>query len=788
MMEARQPYYFMKNAILRIRFYRLEDSYALLQILHALYHGYTIIEMSHDDYLLQSSGHSGIYPNMRLQISNPDLEHIISALGRNLFNEGDCRISLEEYHELVELIFANLSHMSYSSISFSICPIELSVLYRYLIEYYHCHSIYNPFAGLASIGAALHGLDIQYLGQEISHDIFHWAEFRLDACKIGRAFFRGDSITEWQRGSFDAIVSMLPWGMKLAGRYPEFESRSCHSFEDYYYWRAMKENRNARVIIGCSSNSFCTSLRSRETREMLCRKREIDTIIELPNILSSTMSPSILVVTPGERHDSIRFVKAKSALSKESRKKLLDVEVVIKMLEGSSDSVVDVNYEQIADASYVLSSEYYQVMPEDVEPGQKLVALKEIATFDRGEIVRYDSRPTTIIQQSDFSSDFYDICTTPKHIEPSIPDERIVYRKLRGQHIILSTRGGRGITIYWHRDNTDFLIQSGFPLKVDANRIHLEYLIYLLLSSKPLFDFVNGNSYGRSIERDYDYLLNYHMVIEPDLNKQRALVKTIINKEVQARQKVLDAIKARQNINTAAGDIVHMLGTPFLAQQNIIGRIQDYKGDKNAPAYTKNVDALIAASSYIQRIVNAMNADFATASFVKESIDLGVIVKNYINNIQISEIIKYPIEAISIPDDIFVKADTTMLQILLDSIIENASRHGFRKEQRKEYRISVSVEKVIFNEEPFALLSIKNNGYPMPKNFTLEDYVSKGRFNGESGRSGLGGYHVYSITKKHNGYIYLRSDEDWNFIIDILLPLTEKSGDGVYNTYDYEAI
>lgn len=787
-METRQPYYFIKNAIQRIRFYRLEDSYALLQILHALYHGYTIIEISHDDYLLQASGRLGVYQDMRLQISNPDLEHIISALGRNLFNEGDSRISLEEYHELVELIFANLSHMSYSSISSSICPIELSVIYRYLIERYHCHSIYNPFAGLASIAAALHGLDIQYLGQEISHDVFHWAEFRLDACKIGRAFFRGDSITEWQRGSFDAIVSMLPWGMKLAGRYPEFESRSCHSFEDYYYWRAMKENKNARVIIGCSSNSFCTSIRSRETREMLCREQVIDTIIELPNILSSTISPSILIVTPGERHDSIRFVKAKSALSKESRKKLLDVEAVIKMLEESSDSVVDVDYEQIADASYVLSSEYYQVIPDDVEPGQKLVALKEIATFDRGEIVRYNRNPTTIIQQADFSSNFYDICTAQKQIEPSMPDKRIVYRKLRGPHIILSTRGGRGVTIYWHRDDTEFLIQSGFPLKVDSKKIHFEYLIYLLLNSKPLLNFVSGNSYGRSIERDYDYLLNYHMAIEPNLNKQRAFIKAIIDKEVHARQKVLDAVKARQNIHTAAGDIVHMLGTPFLAQQNIISRIQDYKGDKNLADYANGVNALIAASSYIQRIVNAMNADFATASFVREPIDLGTHVKEYINNILISEIVQYPIDASDIQDDVTVKADVTMLQILLDSVIENACRHGFRKEKRSEYKISVSVEKVIFNEEAYALLSIKNNGYAMPDNFSIDDYISKGRFNGESGRSGLGGYHVYSITKKHNGYMFLRSDEEWNFIIDILLPLTASEDNNVYNTYDYEAI
>lgn len=787
MVETGSQYNFLKDAIQRVRLNRPEDMFALLQTVYALHHDYSIIEMSPDDFFLRSSKEA--FAEIRLRTSNPEVAYIISHLSNNLFNHEDYQLSAEEYHELVELIFSHLSRISYASISSSLYPMELSMLYRYIIQKYNCYNIYNPFAGMASIGAAMHGLGVRYIGQEISHDTFHWAELRLDACNIGKAFFRADSINEWIKGQFDAVVAMLPWGMKLAGRYDGFERRFGHSFEDYFYRRALIDNSHANIIVGCSSNSFCTSFRSSETRALLCRERVIDTIIELPNILSSTsMTPSIIIITPNQQHDYIRFIKAKSALSKGSRRKVLDVAAVVKMMESLSDTVVNVDYRQIEKSSYVLASEYYQVLADDVEPGQELVALKDIASYDRGMVVRSIEEPALIVEQSDFSSDFYDICTTPIHINLSNADERVVYRKLFGPHIVLSTRGGHGISIYWHREDTEFLITSGFPLKVYSNRILPEYLIYLLLKSRQLLNFVSGTAIGRYVERDSEYLLNYHMAIVPEIKKQNSIVKSIIRKEIQERQKVLDAVKARQNITTAAGDLAHMLGTPFLAQQNIISRIQDYEGDKNLAEYTSNVNALIAASSYIQRIVNAMNADFATASFVREPIDLGAHVKEYIKNILISEIVQYPIDASDIQDGVTVKADVTMLQILLDSIIENACRHGFRREKRSEYKISVSVEKVIFNEEAYALLTIKNNGYAMPDSFSIDDYISKGRFNGESGRSGLGGYHVYSITKKHNGYMFLRSDEEWNFIIDVLLPLTASEDNNVYNTYDYEAI
>ena len=55
--------------------------------------------------------------------------------------------------------------------------------------------------------------------------------------------------------------------------------------------------------------------------------------------------------------------------------------------------------------------------------------------------------------------------------------------------------------------------------------------------------------------------------------------------------------------------------------------------------------------------------------------------------------------------------------------------------------------------------------------FTLQRYISRGEFCGESGRTGLGGNHVYSIAKRHDGFINLTSIPEWPVIIEVLIPV-----------------
>ena len=54
----------------------------------------------------------------------------------------------------------------------------------------------------------------------------------------------------------------------------------------------------------------------------------------------------------------------------------------------------------------------------------------------------------------------------------------------------------------------------------------------------------------------------------------------------------------------------------------------------------------------------------------------------------------------------------------------------------------------------------------------MKDYITRGRYSANTGRSGLGGYHVYQIAKGHNGFLYLDSNKIWNVIVEVLLPIS----------------
>ena len=115
--------------------------------------------------------------------------------------------------------------------------------------------------------------------------------------------------------------------------------------------------------------------------------------------------------------------------------------------------------------------------------------------------------------------------------------------------------------------------------------------------------------------------------------------------------------------------------------------------------------------------------------------------------------------------------DKSMLTVMLDSILNNAVRHGFHKRKKDGNQVLIRLSEVNYKENPYVLLSIANNGEAISDGFTVEDYVSRGRFTASTGRSGLGGYHVFQIVKGHKGYLRLDSNKMWNVIVDVLIPI-----------------
>ena len=126
---------------------------------------------------------------------------------------------------------------------------------------------------------------------------------------------------------------------------------------------------------------------------------------------------------------------------------------------------------------------------------------------------------------------------------------------------------------------------------------------------------------------------------------------------------------------------------------------------------------------------------------------------------------------------------------MLDSVLNNAIRHGFHK--RKDYtqnnKVNFAFQLVKYKNEPYLVIRIANNGDPLSDDFTIDDYITRGRFVSTTGRSGLGGYHVYQVVKGHKGYLSLDSNKVWNVIVDILIPVNNVELDNLLE-YEHECI
>ena len=120
--------------------------------------------------------------------------------------------------------------------------------------------------------------------------------------------------------------------------------------------------------------------------------------------------------------------------------------------------------------------------------------------------------------------------------------------------------------------------------------------------------------------------------------------------------------------------------------------------------------------------------------------------------------------------------DDMLFEVMMDNIFRNAYRHGFNRTVSTENRVGVFLSEVSVNGLPHLLMSVRNNGKRLQSGFTIHDFVTKGKSGGDTGNSGQGGYDIYQIVKKFGGRMCLRSNGDWNFIIDILLPLEPAAG------------
>lgn len=653
-------------------------------------------------------------------------------------------------------------------------PRELTELVLALIKERGCKKIYNPFAGFASY--ALGDYIEKYYGQELDSTICNIALMRLKLNNIDYYHLvQENSIKDWVDSGYDCVVSTPPFGERF------FSSQKIQlgvsTADEFLLSKFMSGNANYGFFVVPRGLCFKSNGTAYDLRNKICDRNLLEMVINLPSgIFTSTgVSTSIIVLSKcRKKNDSICFVDAeKLFFLKHKIQRVLKVEEILLAISATDSNITyrvsneelyanDCSFDVVRYASQVLSA----------SEGQEIVSLSELMSSDKGEKCDFhEELVKNVVVASNFVSNIAHFDDVQNEILVDQPKH-----KFKGPHLAINLQG----KIYVHRGASDFYIGTALSrsvFKINENRVNIEYLAYKLLES-DIFEKVIRGTYIPYVNTGQ--LLTYRIVIDTDKEKQRRIVSN-------ARRRLLENEHKRLGIREAGGDLSHMLGRPKETIGNLINML--LSSETISETDREAVRSIRDNFDYMNRLIDMVGADFLSMSVSSHEVHIAKLVKEYalsLRNLQFANIFNLK-EEIELPNNVIIDCDEDMIRVILDTAFRNAYVHGFEKRYSESNIVKLGCRAVEYDGCPYVCVTIANNGHPIANGFSKEDFATRGKKVGKMG-TGKGGYHIYTIAKRFNGYINISSSKEWAFILDVLIPAHNIDSNEILEEYGSKCI
>lgn len=615
----------------------------------------------------------------------------------------------------------------------------------------------------------------------------------LDASTCKGEIANVDSLTTWSEHHFEAVVTCPPFNLMFRNEHVRniigTKEYPAKTVEDIVFYRSLLLNRvDILAVLEPMGFAFAKS-RMYQLRKFLVDYNFLDTVIALPrNILYGTSIPSMIVVCKNGRkaNEPVKFIDARTYFIDNGRRHInrrLDIE----RLEADSISkpegfYTEVDNKHIREYDYNISPDIYVNESYNIGQGQRVVKLSDLITPVTGVHVNKDFKGK-IVTSSLLNHDFIKIIlnrdSVTENTNPS--DRKLSQYGEEGKSYLLVMDTPYDLSNNYGLITTGNTFVCKSPIKVfeiNTSLVSPEYAVLAIsqdrkinLKAIPILD-----------------SLSLPLVIDDDKDKQTKIVSQIKQEYAIKEQQEHEADAKRLGVKRNVSDLEHMLGTPRFKVEQILRRLERAtSGNERA---SKLVTSLKDNIEYMNRLVRFTNSNMSAEDFNLKQGDISVFIRSYADgwNNYGDNYFRLSIKN-ELDSSCLAVFDKTMLTVMLDSILGNAARHGFHK--RKDYtydnEVEISLSLREYNNKPYVLIGIANNGDPKPDGFTMQDYITKGRYDAESGRSGLGGYHVYQIVKGHKGYLYIDSNKVWNMIVEILLPIENINAENLVH-YEQECI
>lgn len=735
----------------------------------------------------------------------------------------DHSIVSNNFPELFDSVLYDLTKSQGKMGGESIQPLEITRLINRLSQLPKDANVYNPFAGLASFATNIQNKQY-YFGQEINPKTWAIGALRLMAYKktTYAKYERNDSISGWPGKShkFDLIVSNPPFAFRIGNHYGKALSEA-QTTELFLIEQSVQSLKSDGKLIAVLPVGFLfKGGKAEQLRKRLVDEDILDTIISLPGgLLYNTGIPVIiLIVNKKKDHPGkVRLIKADAFVeSKDRRTKILnDRRLAAFILNGDhsfteeqpdfENSVseptaeyqlagvkeYDINklniertleINEIKEINYNLNVPRYFQEEIPLENNEKLVKLKDILE-PLNEENKSIPEKGSLLDFNDLKDDRIDFRITISDLKNAALDKAGL-SKIEASCLLMAARSQKlkptyfeyeGMPIYTNRDILAFKLKSS---EVDSS-----YLIHELFS-----DYVNNQlnalRIGTTIPTiSKEDLLNVSIKL-PSLEEQRAKVKGIyeVANEIRLLQAKLESITVKESEVKYEKDasLKHRLGGPLLnlgSSVRNIERVLDQKfdswgeiklSDRHEITLKDTFKSIYQTLNMVHQIL-ANNEDEINFSNKKlDELDTVAYLKNYVKRAKAAEASNVTTRLVIHPDitseldsQAIVLGNPELLDIALNTIVENAEKHAFTDGSKKyvlEFRVGLhdasdkkqNAKDALSEHNKFIKIEVANNGKAFPDNFSLDKLIMKNRFAGETGNTGQGGFDLNEIIKFHN--------------------------------------
>lgn len=699
-----------------------------------------------------------------------------------------------------DILFAVADNSSKRAGEF-IQPVEVTKLVTALSGYEGYGSIYNPYAGSGSYAIEMHPTD-NFFGEEISRTAWAIAVMRMMTHGLdSNAIRHGDSIEEWQGVDnfnvdgkrFDYIVSTPPFSMIIRHSSQEGVDpfRSFRRAEDDFLYRGSLSLKPNGTLVGVfpTGVTFRETSSEKELRRELVEKGLVSKVILLPdNLFYGCGIPSVIIQLKNAESDgAITMMDASTFFKKARRRNILCVDELLNALYNEDERYVKkVSIDDVRGKSYSLVPQQYLMDDEAAPEGYVSYKVSDIVRSVKVASISPNETRGHILNPADLSKAPF--ASVVESYTLNQGELKSGFSKMSEQFIAVAKVGAIRPTLIQATENSPVFFSSSIAaFRLEGEQVFLPLFLYEWRRRSEALPEIGDTIRRTSIKDALNLILHFPRTLE----EQQSMYARLENQDKLARARELGleeviASQKRDYINMLRSrkhDLDNCLGAAkndFSALSKSLKRMRMEDGNLVNTPLTEGLDITVGEQlEKIKQLLDKMSAQIK--HFTDENVFGDVEKVNLIAKLNAirahgNYVVEHEIDLSNMPrsggrilqPEAFVKFNSSDLDRVIDNIIRNAEKHGFKDPDFK-YTLKVSLS--YDNIDKMYAVELQNNGVPMPKGMDTLRYGIDGERGKDSDGQGKGGSIVKSIVEHFGGKYEVFNEPNDLFPVGILIKL-----------------